>query len=66
MQHRVDLARFERRDQFRREWRGGGAIDHRHFGGDAAPGELADQVGGAILAGKIKQWPCLLYTSRCV
>ena len=55
MQHGVDLAGLQRRDQLRRKRRGDRAIDDPHLGGDAVRGQFADQIGGAILAGQIEQ-----------
>ncbi len=55
MQHAVDRAFVQRRDERGRIRRGDRAIDDAHLGGDAVRGEFADQIGGAVLAGKIKQ-----------
>ena len=55
MQHRVDVAGLQRRDQLGRKRRGDRAVDHLHFGRDAMYNQFANQIGGAVFAGEIEQ-----------
>ena len=55
MQHRVDLAGLKRRGQRGRKRRGDRSVNDRHLRRNAVHDQFGHQIGGAILAGKIKQ-----------